>query len=158
MQLFWSYTKNMKTVVIYTDGACKGNPGVGGWAAVLNYNGLKKEIFGAEKETTNNRMELTAVIKALELLTEPCKVILYSDSKYFCDSIEKGWAKSWQMNNWRKKDGKRALNCDLWKKLLDLISKHKIEVMWVKGHAGNENNERCDFLATKSAEEIIEIN
>ena len=148
----------MKTVIIYTDGACKGNPGAGGWAAILSYKGFKKEIFGAEKETTNNRMELTAVIKALELLTEPCNVVIYSDSKYFCDSIEKGWVKSWQMNNWRKKDGKKALNCDLWEILLKFISKHRVEIKWVKGHAGNEDNERCDFLATKAAEKILESN
>lgn len=148
----------MKTVTIYTDGACKGNPGAGGWAAILQYNGFKKEIFGAEKETTNNRMELTAVIKALEILKEPCSLVLYSDSKYFCDSIEKGWAKSWQINNWKKKDGKKALNCDLWEKLLNLLANHEVKINWVKGHAGNENNERCDFLACKAAEDILESN
>ena len=145
----------MKKVIIYTDGACRGNPGYGGWAAILDYNGLKKEIFGSEKKTTNNRMELTAVIKAMELLKEPCDLVIYSDSKYFCDAIAKGWAKSWQKKGWRKSDGKLALNTDLWERLLALMSTHCLEVKWVKGHAGNADNERCDFLATKAADQAI---
>lgn len=144
----------MKRVTIYTDGACRGNPGAGGWAAVLEYNGVKKEIYGKDKNTTNNKMELTAVLKALSILKEPCNVELYSDSKYFCDSIIKGWAKNWQKNGWRKPDGKKALNIDLWEEILHLILKHNVNIHWVKGHAGNKNNERCDFLATNAAGKI----
>lgn len=128
---------------------------MGGWAAVLDYNGSRKEVSGAEKRTTNNRMELTAVLKALELLKEPCDLVIYSDSKYFCDAIKKGWAKSWRMKGWKKGDGKLALNVDLWEKILNLLSTHKVEVMWVKGHAGNIYNERCDFLATSAADGVL---
>lgn len=145
----------MKTVTIYTDGSSKGNPGPGGWAAVLDFNGIKKEIYGSEEETTNNRMELTAVIKALEILKEPCNAIIYSDSKYFCDSLGKGWVQKWKDNGWKKSDGKPTLNTKLWARIIFLAKIHKIRVVWVKGHAGNENNERCDFLATSAAESVI---
>ena len=137
----------MKRVVIYTDGACSGNPGVGGWGAVLIYGEAKKEISGAEKMTTNNRMELSAVIAGLEQLKEPCSVTLTSDSKYVCDTITKGWAKSWKKNGWRKSDKSPALNADLWERLLTLLDVHQVKVVWVKGHAGHPENERCDRLA-----------
>lgn len=137
----------MKHIDIFTDGACSGNPGPGGWGAVLRYNGAERELSGGEKQTTNNRMELTAVIKALEALKEPCEVRLVTDSKYVADGIVKGWAKSWQKNNWRKADKKPALNADLWEALLNLLETHKVEIEWVKGHAGHPENERCDRLA-----------
>ena len=137
----------MKLVEIFTDGACSGNPGPGGWGAVLRYNGREKELSGGEKDTTNNRMELTAVIKALECLKEPCKVTLTTDSKYVSDGIGKGWAESWQQNGWRKADKKPALNPDLWERLLELLKVHDVTINWVKGHAGHPENERCDELA-----------
>ena len=137
----------MKQVEIFTDGACSGNPGPGGWGAVLRYNGREKELSGGESDTTNNRMELTAVIKALEQLKEPCKVILTTDSKYVSDGIGKGWAVSWQKNGWRKADKKPALNPDLWERLLELLKIHNVTINWVKGHAGHPENERCDELA-----------
>lgn len=137
-----------KKVYIYTDGACSGNPGKGGWGAILVYKNHRKEISGADASTTNNKMELTAMIKALEMLKEPCEVEAYTDSKYLCDSINNGWAESWQKNNWIKKDKKPALNADLWEKLLNLITKHSVQINWVKGHAGHPENERCDTLAT----------
>ncbi len=137
----------MKKVEIYTDGACSGNPGKGGWGAVLRYGTIEKELFGGERETTNNRMELTAAIKALEALKEPCDVTLTSDSKYLVDGISKGWAASWKANGWRKADKKPALNPDLWDRLLELFEKHNVTLVWVKGHAGHPYNERCDALA-----------
>ena len=137
----------MKQVEIFTDGACSGNPGPGGWGAVLRYNGREKELSGGEKNTTNNRMELTAVIKALEQLKEPCKVLLTTDSKYISDGINQGWAQSWQKNGWRKPDKKPALTPDLWEKLLGLLKIHDVTINWVKGHAGHPENERCDELA-----------
>ena len=137
-----------KKVYIYTDGACSGHPGKGGWGAILVYKNHRKEISGADASTTNNKMELTAMIKALEMLKEPCEVEAYTDSKYLCDSINNGWAISWQKNNWIKKDKKPALNADLWEKLLNLITKHSVQINWVKGHAGHPENERCDTLAT----------
>ncbi len=137
----------MKKVEIYTDGACSGNPGKGGWGAILKYGSVEKELCGGEMETTNNRMELTAAIMALEALKEPCEVTLTSDSKYLIDGINLGWAKSWKQNGWRKADKKPALNVDLWEKLLTLFEKHKVSLVWVKGHAGNPYNERCDALA-----------
>lgn len=137
----------MKFVEIFTDGACSGNPGPGGWGAILRYNGHKKELSGGEKNTTNNRMELTAVIEALNCLKEPCKVTLTTDSKYVSDGIGKGWAVSWQRNGWRKADKKPALNPDLWEKLLNLLKIHDVTINWVKGHAGHPENERCDQLA-----------
>ena len=137
----------MKQVEIYTDGACSGNPGKGGWGAVLVYNGKEKELSGGEKETTNNRMELTAVIEGLKALKEPCSVTLTTDSKYVCDAINQGWLNSWIKNNWRKSDKKPVLNIDLWQELLPLLNAHQVEFVWVKGHAGHKYNERCDELA-----------
>ena len=137
----------MKTVTIYTDGACSGNPGPGGWGAILSYNGHEKELSGGESNTTNNRMELTAVITALEALKEPCVVELYSDSKYVIDALEKGWVWGWKKKGWIKSDKKPALNVDLWEKLLPLIMRHEMHYHWVKGHAENEKNNRCDQLA-----------
>ena len=137
----------MKNVEIYTDGACSGNPGPGGWGAVLIYNGVEKQLSGSEKETTNNRMELSAVIVALKALKEPCKVTLTTDSKYVCDAINKGWLNSWQKNSWKKADKKPVLNIDLWQELLPLLDKHRVEFIWVKGHNGHKYNEICDKLA-----------
>ncbi len=139
----------MKSVDIFTDGACSGNPGPGGWGAVLRFAGKEKELSGGEKNTTNNRMELTAVIKALEALKEPCEVRLVTDSKYVADGLSKGWARSWQKNGWRKADKKPALNSDLWERLLTLTDIHGVTVEWVKGHAGHPENERCDRLAVE---------
>ena len=137
----------MKLVTIYTDGACSGNPGPGGWGAILEYMGHEKELSGGEKNTTNNRMELTAVIKALQALKEPCTVELYSDSKYVIDALEKGWAIGWRKRGWIKSDKKPALNPDLWDTLLTLVEKHDVRYHWVKGHASNPKNNRCDELA-----------
>lgn len=145
---------NIPNVEIYTDGACSGNPGVGGWASVLLYEQHKKELYGNDKETTNNRMELTAVIEALKALKRPCNVTLYSDSKYVIDSINKDWVYKWKANNWIKSDRKPALNTDLWKELLTLLEVHRVKFVWVKGHNGNEYNERCDELAVKAIKEI----
>ena len=137
----------MKNVEIYTDGACSGNPGMGGWGAILVYNGKEKEICGSEAQTTNNRMELTAVIEALKALKEPCGVTLTTDSKYVCDAINQEWVYNWKRNGWRKPDKKPALNVDLWEELLSLLEKHSVTFVWVKGHNGNAYNERCDKLA-----------
>lgn len=137
----------MKTVTVYTDGACSGNPGPGGWGAVLLYGAHKKEISGGAAQTTNNRMELTAVIEALKLLKEPCVVELYSDSKYVIDALEKGWAKGWKKRGWVKSDKKPALNPDLWELLLELTQVHQLRYHWVKGHASNPLNNRCDEMA-----------
>ncbi len=137
----------MKKVELFTDGACSGNPGKGGWGAILKYGEIEKELFGGERETTNNRMELTAAIEGLSALKEPCEVTLYSDSKYLVDGISKGWAESWKKNGWIKGDKKPALNPDLWDKLLSLFEKHTVTLVWVKGHAGHPYNERCDSLA-----------
>ena len=139
----------MKTVTIYTDGACSGNPGPGGWGAILCYNGIEKELSGGEKQTTNNRMELTGVISALSALKEPCIVELWSDSKYVIDALEKGWAQGWRKRGWVKSDKKPALNPDLWEQLLDLTEKHEMHYHWVKGHADNEKNNRCDQMAVE---------
>lgn len=137
----------MKTVTIYTDGACSGNPGPGGWGAILMYGDHRRELSGGEAQTTNNRMELTAVISALERLKEPCVVELYSDSKYIIDALTQGWAVSWRAKGWRKADKKPALNPDLWQRLLELAEVHELRCHWVKGHADNEFNNRCDELA-----------
>ena len=137
----------MKEVTIYTDGACSGNPGPGGWGAILMYRAHKKEISGGERATTNNRMELMAVIAALSLLKEPCVVELYSDSKYVIDALSKGWARGWQKRGWVKSDKKPALNPDLWEQLLALADRHQLHYHWVKGHASNPYNNRCDELA-----------
>lgn len=137
----------MKKVEIYTDGACSGNPGKGGWGAVLVYKNTEKELSGGSADTTNNRMELTAVIEALRQLKEPCTVSLTTDSKYVCDAVTKGWVYSWQKNGWKKADKKPALNVDLWEDLLPLLDKHDVTFNWVKGHNGHPYNERCDKLA-----------
>lgn len=144
----------MKKVNLYTDGACRGNPGPGGWGAILEYKGIERELSGGENPTTNNRMELTAAIMGLKALNEPCEVVLTSDSKYLVDGIEKGWAKSWKNKGWKKSDGKPALNPDLWDELLKLFDVHKVSLVWVKGHAGHPKNERCDALATAEADKL----
>lgn len=145
----------MKQIEIYTDGACSGNPGPGGWGAVLVYNGKEKELSGSEKNTTNNRMELTAVIMALNALNQPCEVKLTTDSKYVCDAINKSWVYSWRKNDWKKSDKKPALNVDLWKELLSLLEKHEVEFIWVKGHNGHKYNEICDALAVKEYQKYL---
>lgn len=142
----------MKHVDIYTDGACRGNPGRGGWGAVLVYGGVEKELSSGERSTTNNRMELMAAISALSALRERCEVTLYSDSKYLVDAIQKGWARSWRAKGWKKADKSPALNPDLWETLLTLLDKHDVTLVWVKGHAGHKYNERCDKLATDFAD------
>ena len=142
----------MKKVDVFTDGACQGNPGPGGWGAILRYNGVEKELSGGDPETTNNRMELMAVISALEALKEPCVVTLCSDSQYVCNAISKGWARSWKKNGWRRSNKEPALNPDLWELLLQQLDRHHVTVNWVKGHAGHPENERCDRLAVAAAE------
>lgn len=142
----------MKEVEIYTDGSCKKNPGPGGWAAILVYGGAEKELCGGDADTTNNRMELTAVISALEALKEPCRVTLTTDSKYVSDGITKGWAASWKARGWKKADKSPALNPDLWDRLLALCGEHEVKFVWVKGHAGHPYNERCDALAQSEAD------
>ncbi|MDD3833585.1 MAG: ribonuclease HI [Oscillospiraceae bacterium] len=142
----------MKKVELFTDGACSGNPGPGGWGAILRFNECEKELFGGQPKTTNNRMELTAVIQGLSALKEPCEVTLTSDSKYVIDSIQKGWARSWKRNGWRKADKKPALNADLWEKLLQLLDIHDLKLVWVRGHEGHPENERCDRLAVMAAQ------
>lgn len=142
----------MKQIELFTDGACSGNPGPGGWGAILRYQGVEKELSGGEPNTTNNRMELSAAIEGLAALKEPCRVTLCSDSKYLTDGITKGWARSWKKNGWRKADKKPALNADLWEKLLVLLDIHDVDIVWVKGHAGHPENERCDALAVAQIE------
>lgn len=151
----------MNFITLYTDGACSGNPGPGGWGAIIEHNGKKTEMSGGEAETTNNRMELTAVIEGLKACVpyierngDTCVVDLFSDSKYVIDALEKGWAKNWQKNNWRKGDGKAALNADLWEILLNLIDQFKMSYHWVKGHANNPYNNRCDELAVAEWQRI----
>ncbi len=144
--------ENKFKVNIYTDGSCKNNPGPGGWGAILMYGGKKKELCGGEENTTNNRMELTAAIKALEALKQPCDVILTTDSKYLCDGMGKGWAKSWKKRGWKKADNSPALNPDLWERVLELCEIHSVKFEWVKGHAGHKFNERCDEMAQSEAE------
>ena len=145
----------MKKIEMFTDGACSGNPGPGGWGTILRYKGVEKELSGGEKETTNNRMEMTAVISGLKALNEPCEVDLFTDSKYVCDSIEKGWVYSWKKNNWRKADKKPALNVDLWEEMLILLDKHKVTFHWLKGHNGHPENERCDALAVSETQKYM---
>lgn len=137
------------TVEIFTDGACSGNPGPGGYGVVLRYGSVEKELSGGDSATTNNRMELTGVIKGLSALKRPCKVILTTDSKYVCDSINKGWLYGWKKKGWIKSDKKPVLNVDLWEQLLPLLEKHDVTFNWVKGHAGHPENERCDRLAVE---------
>ena len=137
----------MKKIYLYTDGSCRRNPGPGGWGAILRYGKVEKELCGGEADTTNNRMELTAVIEGLAALKEPCEVELCTDSKYVADGLSKGWAKGWRTKGWRKSDGSAALNPDLWERLLELYDYHKVTIVWVKGHAGHPENERCDEMA-----------
>ena len=139
----------MKQVTIYTDGACSGNPGPGGWAAILLYNGREKVLSGGEAQTTNNRMELMGVISALQALKEPCEVELWSDSRYVIDALEQGWAESWKRKGWKKADKTPAKNPDLWETLLQLTAGHRMRYHWVKGHAENPYNNRCDTLAVQ---------
>ena len=144
----------MKTVEVYTDGACSGNPGPGGWGAILRYKGVERELSGGEAVTTNNRMELLGVIRALEALKEPCIVELWSDSRYVVDALEKGWAKGWRARGWVKADKKPALNADLWERLLELTERHEMRCHWVRGHAENAYNNRCDALAVAAREKF----
>ena len=146
--------ENLKKVTIYTDGACSGNPGPGGYGAILIYNGKEKEISGGEKNTTNNKMEMMAVIKGLEALKEPCEVEVYSDSAYIVNAIEQGWIESWKKNGWRKADKKPVKNVDLWEKLLELMEKHSVTFNKVKGHADDEYNNRCDRIAVREREKF----
>lgn len=136
-----------KKVTLYTDGACSGNPGPGGWAAILIYKGAERELSGGERETTNNRMELTGAIRGLLALKEPCEVELISDSKYLVDAVTRGWLSSWVKNGWKKSDRKPVLNVDLWQELSALMERHEVSFSWVQGHAENEYNNRCDALA-----------
>ena len=147
----------MKKVDIYTDGACRGNPGVGGWGAILVYGGVEKELSGGEVETTNNRMELMAAIVALEALKEPCDVTLTSDSKYLTDAVNKGWLKSWKARGWKKADKSPVLNVELWQRIYGLLDIHNVTFVWVQGHAGHPYNERCDVLATEFADSLKKI-
>lgn len=147
----------MKKVDIYTDGACSGNPGVGGYCAILIYNGIEKIISGSENQTTNNRMELLAVIKGLEGLKQPCVVDLYSDSQYVVDAFNQGWIASWQNNGWRTAGKKEVKNIDLWKRLLELINLHSVNFIKVKGHADNEYNNRCDKIAVEEYKKIQNV-
>lgn len=144
----------MKKVILYTDGACSGNPGPGGYGAILIYNGTEKEISGGEKNTTNNKMEMMAVIKGLEMLKEPCEVEVYSDSAYVVNSIEKGWIYSWKKNGWKKADKKEVKNIDLWERLLKQMEIHNVSFKKVKGHADDELNNRCDRLAVSEREKF----
>ena len=144
----------MKQVTIYTDGACSGNPGPGGWGAILRYQNIERAISGGEASTTNNRMELTAVLRAFSLLKEPCEVTLCSDSKYVMDGLSTGWAKSRKRNGWRKGDKKPALNPDLWDALLTVTAPHVIHYQWIRGHAGHPENERCDAMAVAESQKF----
>ena len=137
----------MKKVTIYTDGACSGNPGPGGWGAILSYQKAEKELSGYEPDTTNNRMELTAAIRAMQALKEPCEVQLYTDSAYLCNAYNQHWLDSWQIKNWKTAGGKPVENQDLWKELLNCTNKHRVTFHKVKGHSNNEKNNRCDELA-----------
>lgn len=145
----------MKHIDIYTDGSCRCNPGPGGWGAILVYKGIEKELCGGEADTTNNRMELTAVIKALQALKESCDITLTSDSKYVLDALTNGWAESWRARGWKKADKSPALNPDLWEILLNEVKKHSITYVWVKGHAGHPYNERCDEMAQNESSRFL---
>lgn len=144
----------LKTVELFTDGACRGNPGPGGYGAILRFGSRERELSGGFQSTTNNRMELLAVIEGLAVLKQKCRVRLYTDSQYVANGLSKGWAERWRANGWIKGDKKPALNADLWEKLLDLTSLHEIEIIWVKGHAGHPENERCDSLAVAAAKQF----
>ena len=141
-----------KTIEMFTDGACSGNPGPGGWGTILRYRGVEKELCGGEAATTNNRMELTAVIEGLKALKESCEVIITSDSKYVIDAITLGWAKKWKANGWKRGKNQPALNPDLWDELLSLLEKHDVTFNWIKGHAGHAENERCDKMAVAQSQ------
>jgi len=140
---------SMRTVSLYTDGACSGNPGPGGWAAILIYQDHELLLCSGETHTTNNKMELTAVIEGLKALKPPCRVKIYTDSQYVANGINLGWANKWQSNGWKKSDNKPALNADLWDHLLDVVSRFDCEFIWINGHSGHPENERCDILAVK---------
>lgn len=144
----------LKQVMIFTDGACSGNPGAGGWGAVLRFGPHEKELSGGEAQTTNNRMELTGVIMALSALKEPCKVELTTDSRYVVDSVTKGWVYGWKKKGWMRTPKEPAKNADLWKQLLGLLEQHEVTFHWVKGHAGHPENERCDTLAVEAIAKI----
>lgn len=144
----------MKKVILYTDGACSGNPGPGGYGAILIYNGIEKEVSGGEPNTTNNKMEMMAVIRGLEMLKEPCEVSVYSDSAYVVNSIEKGWINSWKKNGWKKADKKEVKNVDLWERLLKQLEIHKVTFLKVKGHSTDELNNRCDRIAVREREKF----
>lgn len=146
----------MKNVELYTDGACRGNPGRGGWGAILVFKGIEKELSGGEPMTTNNRMELMAAIAGMEALREPCRIVLTSDSKYLTDAINKGWLESWKKNGWRKADKSAVLNIELWQRIDELLSVHEVSFVWVHGHTGHPYNERCDALATAFADSFSE--
>jgi len=145
------------TISIWTDGACSGNPGPGGFAAIVQYTDMEQEICGGEKSTTNNRMELIAVIEALYSLQKPSNVTLYSDSQYICNAINQMWLNNWMIHDWKKSDGKPVLNDDLWKELVPLLDKHKVTFNWVKGHSGNNMNERCDKLACQQRDKYNDL-
>ena len=162
--------KELDKIEMYTDGACSGNPGPGGFmtfpychtvaslifrGTILRFGSAEKELSGGERSTTNNRMELTAVIEGFKALKRPCDVTLYTDSKYVADAITKGWAEGWKKKGWKKSDGKPALNSDLWDELLTLISKHSLNIVWLKGHAGHPENERCDSMAVRESHKFI---
>lgn len=142
----------MSSVLIHTDGACLGNPGPGGWAAVMRYGDKERELSGGYSLTTNNRMELLAAIEALESLTRPCEVALYTDSRYLADAIEKKWLKGWLKNGWKTAAKKPVKNEDLWRRLIPLLEKHTVRFHWLRGHAGHQDNERCDVLARSAAQ------
>jgi len=144
--------KDLPEVTVYTDGACLGNPGPGGWAAVLLFQEKRKELSGGFAQTTNNRMELTAALEALEALKRPCRVKLHSDSQYLINAVSKGWAEGWRKRGWMRNKKERALNSDLWERLLKAVSRHEVEWVWVRGHAGNPENERCDELAVQASQ------
>ncbi|NCB04528.1 MAG: ribonuclease HI [Clostridia bacterium] len=145
-----------KQIELYTDGACSGNPGPGGWGAILRYQGRERELSGGEPHTTNNRMELTAALRGLAALREPCIVMLHSDSKYLCDAINQRWLPSWKARGWRKADKSPVLNAELWQELDQLLMIHKVDFIWVKGHADNPLNNRCDELAVAQAKKFKE--
>ena len=144
----------MKQIEIYTDGACRGNPGPGGYGAVLKYRRHRKEISGGFRETTNNRMEIFAAIAALEQLIEPCEITLYSDSRYLVDAVSKRWLANWKRRGWIKADKQPVLNVDLWRRLEAAMAPHRLKFVWVRGHAGHPYNERCDRLATAVADSL----
>lgn len=144
----------MKSVEIFTDGACSGNPGPGGYGVILRFGSRQKELSGGESATTNNRMELLGAITGLAALKEKCRVTLYTDSRYVADGLTKGWAKKWRANGWRKADKSPALNSDLWDRLLELYDSHDVKIVWVKGHAGHPENERCDKLAVEASHQF----